>query len=191
MAGVGFRVPNEDPDMTRTEFFRLGFQYYIAGRFAFFARQIKVAANILHHAIEMCIKGHLFASLGLEEVKNYGHGLPSLWEALKHSVPASEELSSLDHVVQSLHKFETIRYPGPDFSRGMDLFVSPISGVRAEITEDRIGPLPRFDFNLEDIDRLIREILRVASINPRFYTGLVPSDCKAFLTRGNPFASDW
>jgi len=191
VSGIDMRFGTEEPEMVRVEFFRLGFQYYIAGRFAFFASQFLVAAALFHHAVEMSIKGHLFTAMSLAELRNFGHDLPRLWEAFKQALAESSPLSAYDHVIQSLHKFESIRYPGPEFSRGRDLFVSPTSGIRGEIVEDHIGPLPRFDVNLEDTDRLVREIFRRSSVNPRFHTGLVPPECKEFLTKQNPFADDW
>lgn len=191
MTGFDMKFPNNDPDMNRTEFFRLAFQYYFAGRFAFAARSFQVAANILHHAVEMSIKGHLYRSISLHDLRKYGHDLPRLWQAFVEIVADPESLVRFDNVIDSLHKFESIRYPGPRFAVGMDIFVSPLAGVRGEITDDRIGPLPRLVLVLEDIDRLVREIFRVASVNPRFYTGLVPAESKEFLTRGNPHGPDW
>ena len=38
-------------------FFDSAMQYYVAGRGAFFAKLTPVAANLLHHAVEMFLKG--------------------------------------------------------------------------------------------------------------------------------------
>ena len=41
------------------EFFRTAGQYYVAGRYAAFAGFIPVTGNLLHHAIELFLKGGL------------------------------------------------------------------------------------------------------------------------------------
>lgn len=46
-----------DADMVRMNFFGFGFQYYLAGRYAVAAQLLPVAANLLHHAIEMLLRG--------------------------------------------------------------------------------------------------------------------------------------
>jgi hypothetical protein len=51
--------------------FLLGSQYYIAGRFLTLAQTIPVAGNLLHHAIEMCLKGALTQSHTLEKLTSY------------------------------------------------------------------------------------------------------------------------
>ena len=61
----------------RVEFGRLGAHYYIAGRFAFFSAFIPVAGNLLHHAVEMFLKGALIRTLALEKLQSIGHDLPS------------------------------------------------------------------------------------------------------------------
>jgi len=48
-----------DAEMVRMNFFGFGFQYYLAGRYAVAAQLLPVAANLLHHAIEMLLKGEL------------------------------------------------------------------------------------------------------------------------------------
>jgi hypothetical protein len=40
-------------------FFDRSIQYYAAGRFAFHSGLTPVAGNLLHHAVEMCLKGAL------------------------------------------------------------------------------------------------------------------------------------
>ena len=39
------------------QYFRFGTQYYVAGRYAALVWLIPVAGNLLHHAIEMYLKG--------------------------------------------------------------------------------------------------------------------------------------
>ena len=64
-----------DGDMVRINFYRFGFQYYVAGRFAVIAQFSPVAANLLHHAIEMLLKGELAY---LDEKQRSPHSLRSM-----------------------------------------------------------------------------------------------------------------
>ena len=50
-------VQEADADMVRMNFFGFGYQYYLAGRYAVAAQLLPIAANLLHHAIEMLLKG--------------------------------------------------------------------------------------------------------------------------------------
>ena len=67
---------------------RTGMQYYIAGRAAMRAQLIPVAGNLLHHAVEMLLKGDLSRTRSLQEIKQFQHNLVKTWDAFKslHSV---------------------------------------------------------------------------------------------------------
>jgi hypothetical protein len=44
-------------------YFRYATDYYVAARFAFFARSMPTAGNLFHHAVELYLKGSLLMSL--------------------------------------------------------------------------------------------------------------------------------
>jgi hypothetical protein len=55
-------------------FFDRSIQYYAAGRFAFHSGLTPVAGNLLHHAVEMCLKGALSKKgFGLKQLYKLGH----------------------------------------------------------------------------------------------------------------------
>jgi hypothetical protein len=53
-------------------FFSAGSQYYIAGRFGVFAGLNPVVGNLLHHAIEMDLKGALSKTKSISELAGSG-----------------------------------------------------------------------------------------------------------------------
>jgi hypothetical protein len=55
-------------------FFSTGTQYYVSGRYAVTAGLSPVAGNLLHHAVEMSLKGGLARSMELKELKDLGTG---------------------------------------------------------------------------------------------------------------------
>ena len=52
-------------EAARSEFFSAGTQYYVAGRYAVIVGLIPVAGNLLHHAVEMFLKGGLASSISI------------------------------------------------------------------------------------------------------------------------------
>ena len=104
------------------QFLKLGFQYYVAARYAFAAHLLPVCGNLFHHAIEMFIKGcHFHAEMEEAEVKRklkdlgkkeFGHKLILLWVSLKNLHSKSHDnLNFFDDTIEKLDKFWDIRYP--------------------------------------------------------------------------------
>src|SRR4051812_553060 len=89
----------------KSEFFSTGMQYYVSGRYAVIAGLIPVAGNLLHHAVEMFLKGGLASSMELNRLKRLGHHLPKTWNAFKDRL-ARNGFERFDPVVASLHAFE-------------------------------------------------------------------------------------
>src|SRR5262249_33075842 len=86
-------------------------QYYTVARYAALACLMPVCGNIYHHAIEMFLKGGLSQKYTLEQMKNlFFHKLPPLWSAFKKEF-SSVELVQFDNTIDTINKFETIRYP--------------------------------------------------------------------------------
>jgi hypothetical protein len=66
------------------EFFKMAGQYYVVGRFAAFAGLIPITGNLLHHAVEMFLKGGLSKNgVRLVDLKKMGHNLPNIWTSSK------------------------------------------------------------------------------------------------------------
>ena len=88
-----------------------GVNYYVAGRYALFARLTPTAGNLLHHAIEMFLKGALGKTgKSLEELEELRYKLPKIWNEFKTNFP-EHSLDAFDPLICELHKFEEIRYP--------------------------------------------------------------------------------
>jgi hypothetical protein len=156
-------------------FFQLGTQYYVAGRYACFAYSNPVAANLLHHAVEMFLKGELSRSIPLKKLKeDLGHRLPKIWDEFKIIAPS---LSAFDAVVAKLQKFEDIRYPNRIMSDGMssDIGITFLDGSSLTIdhSTQATTETPRYWLQLEEVDQLVAVIFEVARCNlpdylPRF-----------------------
>src|SRR5579872_4064541 len=100
-------------DYARTAF-DYGLQYLGAGRFAIAAFFAPVGASLLHHAVEMVLKGTLArsdpASVIRRYWKTYGHRLGDLWRAV-HERHSSAGLDRFENAIAALDKFEEIRFP--------------------------------------------------------------------------------
>ena len=101
-----------------TTLFQTAGQYYVAGRYSAFAGFIPVAGNLLHHAVEMYLKGGL-SKKGYNRalIKDLGHDLERIWERFKNEYP-DPALNTFDQVIPRLDRFEGIRYPGPKLDQG-------------------------------------------------------------------------
>ena len=164
-----------------SHFFGTGLQYYTAGRFSAFAGFIPVTGNLLHHAVEMMLKGHLSRKLTLAELKRLSHSLAGVWAMFKQDIGASD-LDELNPVVEALNRFEAIRYPDRIVSEGMFGSIS-ISGPPASMKNTE--PQPAYPLVLEDVDRLVKIIFDKSQVNPKFFSGLIRAEGSAFLKKDN------
>jgi hypothetical protein len=154
-------------DRACEEFFQIGMQYYVAGRFAAFAQLNPVTANLLHHAIEMFMKGCLSKSLDLNELKQLGHNLPNIWKRLK--VKANNPaLDCFDKVIEELHHFEELRYPDKILTTGMSVLInirnSPCPSAKSSPNRTE----PSYKMCVQEIDELATTLFLVGSVNPAF-----------------------
>jgi HEPN domain-containing protein len=166
--------------------FENALQYYVAGRFGFFAQLHPTAAIQLHHAIEFVLKGAL-AHLG--ESTDGKHAIPTLWGRLKARVK-NPDLDKFDRTIADLHKFHGLRYPDSILKRGM---LSAFNFNR-ETGGRLVTPLevPEYELNLNEVDELFGAIFIATNLNPKFFTTRLNSEAKAYLTRENaaaPFGS--
>ena len=176
--------PSPRPDDIRGSFFSLGMQYYVAGRSAVFAHANPVCANLLHHAVEMFLKGGL-ADLGLGELRGIGHHLPRLWTRFKKERGGSA-VGRFDKIVKGLHKFEGIRYPDKVLASGMQSHIELHAPAPPAPTQNVFPPqkeVPLYQMVLSDIDELVKVIFDKVSLNPRFFTNSLNHDARTCLER--------
>ena len=97
---------------------RSAIDYYAVGRYAVFAGLNPTAGNLLHHAVETCLKGAL-AKKGnsTDDLKKLRHGLPRIWKEFKAQYPA--DLGSFDPIIRGIHHFEEISYPDQIAAQGV------------------------------------------------------------------------
>jgi ribosomal protein L30 len=177
---------NSMPELDDHIFFSSASQYYVAGRFAVFAALNPVAANLMHHAIEMYLKGYLIKSKAktLDEVKKLNHSLLECWAAFKAQVGDSA-LDKFDDVISEIHKYEEVRYPRKDF-KGME---STLDIVRWTPPPKPPGTpatmVPKYKLCLPDVDELIAAILAAASVNPDAYLTFLKSEANEYVVRDN------
>jgi hypothetical protein len=159
-------------------------QYYVAGRFSALAQQFPICANLLHHSLEMFLKGALCRSHSKGQLRAMGHNLRKAWLAFKASHP-DPRLDEFDATVSALNKFERIRYPDEVLNRGMigtfDLFHEHKSKVQSYVAHTP----PHYSLNLEDVDHLVVLFFEVAKFNPHFYLNSISSLAREVLNDRN------
>ena len=168
----------------------LGTQYYVSGRLAAQAWQAPVHGNLLHHAVEMFLKGALLDALSVKQLKKrpYSHDLPSLWDAFK-AKERDATLNRFDAAIRALHAFESIRYPDEIERHGM---ATGVAWARGDISFDGgTHPLPpQYIVHIHEIDELVVDILSRASVNPQAIK-MRNNIAREALQYQNPFAAAW
>ena len=170
-------------DRAHMQFFRLGVHYYAAGRFASLTGLFSVAGNLLHHAVEMFLKGALVRLVGLNELRNVRHDLNRLWAMFKQHF-SKAQVADFDKAVAQMHRFERLRYPDVAIREGMEAHFALFRSHTVDASEIR-GSEPRYFLVLEDFDALAKLVFELASVNPAFYLSSLPVESKAFLWRHN------
>jgi hypothetical protein len=176
-------VPNP---LIEGHYFWLASQYYVTGRAAVFAGAAPVAGNLLHHAIEMFLKGDLAQHKSTEELKEYGHHLKKLWKAYKAKNPAVS-LAAYNSVIKDLEKFEQIRYPDAFNSKGMFFNIPIVRPSGPPIQNWRAGGKtpPTYSVVLAEVDALVKAIFHAGSLNPQFEFMKLSSEGRDILHRAN------
>ena len=164
-------------------FFSSATQYYVSGRYAVFAGLNPVAGNLLHHAVEMYLKGALSKTLTLDQLKQLSHNLPTIWERFKAHV-VDPGLDAFDALISSLHAFEELRYPDSILSSGMigTIGVSRMSGAS---TGSPVRPEPKYELYLEEVDAFVDKIFATVSVNPLFFLAGLSTRAREYLKEAN------
>lgn len=180
-------IPNAED--VRLHFTRLAMQYYVAGRAAAIDQLIPVLGNLLHHAVEMSIKGALASSHSLSQLKGLGHNLPKLWQPFAATFPSMDS-AKFQASVDTLHRFEELRYPDSLLSHGaMMQFVLHRSHLGA--TAPSAPGVPNYLLVLEDIDEFEEAIFKAMNLNPQFFTASLSPKAKEHLLLHNLHGADW
>ena len=168
-------------------YFDRGLEYYICGRYSVFSGLSSIAGNLLHHAIEMLLKGNLVSHCSLNELRSqFGHDIKSLWGEFKSHTSAS--LTEFDSVIIDLDKFEEIRYPDNSLLNGLALSISPSQDTEAMSLRSEQYKTPHYYLTWEHIDKLVSIIFKESSVNPLFFIGKYRESARQFLLLENKFS---
>jgi hypothetical protein len=180
---------NEDSDKNeaaKIEFFRSATHYFIAGRFSVISRLFPVGGNLLHHAVEMYLKGALSLHLSNNDLLKLGHNLKKLWSEFK-TIFCDPNLAQFDVTVNQLHRFERLRYPDTVLQEGMEGQFALFRGDLVQSSNITNSMLFNYNLVLEDIDHLVKVIFEQAHVNPGFYLGVIGDQAKHFLSLHNTY----
>ena len=165
-------------------FLTVGIEYYVAGRGAALLQLNRVSGNLLHHAVEMLLKGVLVADVSVKELRTTGHKLIRLWELFtkRHD---QKRLAEFDEVIRKLDAFERIRYPdhivntGAVISTGFGATAAPHPSDGTKWTE------PIYAVNVHEVDRLVSAIFETSSFNVSFFKKKLTPKARRILAEGN------
>jgi hypothetical protein len=163
-------MPTAIDEFPRTDyhFYRMGVEYYIAGRFGALHGLTPVPGNLLHHAVEMVLKGKLAHHYSRADLKNqFRHDLARCWRGFKSIFP-TEDLSAHDDVVNTLNEFEDLRYPDDMLKFGAHITIgfvtrSQMGGPPSVVVE------PGYMLSVTDLDALMARLFKLCGINPEGY----------------------
>jgi hypothetical protein len=168
--------------MTDVLFISAGMHYYVAGRYAVFAGLNPTAANLLHHAVEMTLKGALAKKeMDLKALKALSHDLPTIWRGFTAHYGINN--SPFDGVIAELQKFETIRYPDEIVRHGLH---SMIGRGKPRSPAERAT----YALWLGEIDELMDKIFTAGSISHKGFAACVNMPmAKEYLIKENEVAA--
>lgn len=164
--------------------FELATQYYASGRYAALSGILPVCGNLLHHAIEMYLKGALARSLDLTAMRKLGHDLTQIWERAKQSYPALD-VASFDVTINRLSPFERIRYPDAVLREGAHMRLTRLRDEWLPMPDNPTRPAPHYDLVLEDVDELVKAIFDAARFNPAFFASSLNPRVLSILSEQN------
>ncbi len=152
--------------------FEYGLQYYGAGRFAAASGFIPITASLLHHAVELLLRGCLAQSDCVHEIRRYrrtySHGLSDLWAEFR-SRQRDAALDEFNELVEGLHEFEDIRYPENLIANGAVIELGFAEAIAPRLPDTPVRPEPRFLLLVPRVDKLVRRLFEIAGYNPQFF----------------------
>ena len=185
-------MPTGDPSARVSEqFYKVAMEYYASGRSAFLSNSVFVAGNLLHHAVEMMLKGHLLKTILPTDLakRKFGHNLLILWTAFKATFP-SNDLAEFDAMIDALNRFEEIRYPDKIIEHGVAIGmalgrnqpVTSLDPARAETT---------YQIAIGDVDALFARLFPLCRMNPKAYFLFLSEHGLQVLNEGNEESKNW
>jgi len=163
------------PSLKMSAFYNWGTQYYLSGRFAFLNKHHPVAEILFHHSIEMFLKGALlYKGISEEKLKkDFGHKLKKLWETFKKFLQ-DPDLDNYDDLILELDKWDDIRYPrAGNIAMVFDTHHNP---KPTKITFSKGNEPEIYTVTLENLDKLVKIIFNVTSVDPQFFQSLINSE---------------
>jgi hypothetical protein len=180
---------SDERDRLRFDYFEPGLDYYVAGRFTYYATFAASAAALLFHmAVERFLKGCLLAAgLGEDQRKKLEHKLNDLWtEFRKHAVDAS--LDAHAETVCMLDAFYVFRYP-ENLERTVE---KEQLGSYSIMTGPLVpGNNPDFHYDIDAVDALVIALHKAGSANPKAMAMRLKPDGLEVLRRHNAYAAEW
>lgn len=173
-------------------FYKLALEYYVAARASLLCRCSLITGNLIHHTVELLLKGQLSKTIPLEDLKDYkkfGHNLPKLWAPFKAVFP-TENLSEFDAMITELEKFEKIRYPDEILARGAQIGLGWGRGKPVtNLTPNR--PEPEYQMGMGDVDAFFKRLFPLCRMNPKAYFTFLSPQGRSVLTEANTDANNW
>jgi hypothetical protein len=173
-------------------FFKSALEYYVNGRAACLSGCLFTTGNLLHHAVEMMLKGELSRTIPLDDLKDkkkFGHRLPKCWRAFKGLFP-TEDLTEFDPMVRELHKFEEIRYPDNLLAKGASISLGFGRGrmMQKMKTARRV---PVYQMGIGDVDAFFAHAIKLCHMIPEPYFSFLTEHGREMLTKYNDHANGW
>ena len=178
-------TPETDREYYQAIFLETATQYYVAGRFAAIHHLFPVSGNLLHHAVEMYLKGVLANNYTLREMfTSFRHDLTKLWDEFK-KIFTDSDLSQFDSVIENLNRFERIRYPDKLVVEGMSGQFARFRNDFINSASDNNPTTPAYNLVLEEIDDLVKFIFQCSKLNPLFCFQALSDEARRFLLLHN------
>lgn len=174
----------DDCELVQIQMIQQATQYNASGRFATLNAMVPGCGNLLHHAVEMYLRGSLARHSDLHELKNLGHDLKKIWCRTK-SAYLNVDTKSFDVTIEKLDRFERIRYPDELIKEGAIVQIDIHRNEWLPSREKETRREPMYNFVLEDIDELVKVDFEFASLNPLFFSGGVKKSAIAMLNDNN------
>ena len=172
----------ENKEDLRHRYFSTATQYYASGRAAYFAQAIPTAGNILHHAVEMYLKGYLVQTHDEGQRRRLGHNLRKIWRRCKQKTNDAA-LGEFDPIIRDLDAFEELRYPEKILGWAVHFELTRAPGG---ITGTAAQKVPRFQLALNEVDGLVAAMFQHANLNPQAFAMTIGAEGRNALTRHNP-----
>ena len=179
-----------DPDSYRFALGEYGIAYYAIARNAVKLGFTNVAGSLMHHALEYFLKAALVKQgTPIADLRDYGHDLKSMWRVVRDRA-GEPGLAGHDATIRDVERFESLRYPDRVLRTGMTYLADWLPPAGRPKFGRGMRQLPHYQFVVSEIDALVLDLFRVASLNPIAFrpTG---SAGRAAITEWNNFASNW